>query len=168
MNVKLPESVINGRFQYSDRPNVLPGKCAVCGSVERPVIDFGMQLDFYGAVLLCTTCILEAASLIAKVEGATPVVSPFVILPDSGTINEYVHNAVDSINRLNNVLDYFGFKSAGPQDAIPGESKDEGISSTAESKSDTTAPQDNYLPFDEGPTSVSTSGSDESSRFFDL
>lgn len=168
MNVELPESVINGRFQFLDRPSVLPGKCAVCGSVERPVVDFGMQLDFYGAVLLCVDCIKEAASLIAKVEGATPVVSPFIVPPDSGTINEYVRNASAAAERLNTVLEYYGFGVNRFEDDTSGESENTGLSSTAEQEPVSIASQGDYLPFDEGPISVPTSRSDESERIFDL
>lgn len=53
------------RFSVHDNPDVAPGKCAVCSSVGgdgRKFIDFGMQLDWYGAVYFCTFCVTELAS----------------------------------------------------------------------------------------------------------
>jgi hypothetical protein len=51
-----------------ERPAAFPGKCAVCGSVNKPVIDFGSSIDFtdpsingYGVVYLCVDCVVEAA-----------------------------------------------------------------------------------------------------------
>lgn len=52
------------RFSVHDNPDVAPGKCAVCASVGgdgRKFIDFGMQLDWYGAVYFCTFCVAELA-----------------------------------------------------------------------------------------------------------
>jgi len=59
----------SGRFQLVDSP-ASPGKCAVCGysasgenepSNRRQYLDFGMELDFYGAVVICTECLTEVA-----------------------------------------------------------------------------------------------------------
>lgn len=55
------------RMQYYHLPVVNPGKCACCGSVERPVVDFGMTIEFYGAVLLCVTCLAEAGQIVGLV-----------------------------------------------------------------------------------------------------
>src|SRR6476469_10518841 len=67
MNTELTESQINGRFRVLDRPAALPGKCAVCGNVERPVLDFGLDLDFYGAVVICLECVTSAAEIVGLV-----------------------------------------------------------------------------------------------------
>lgn len=53
------------RFTVHNNPDVAPGKCAVCSSVggdDRQFIDFGMQLDWYGAVYFCTFCVRELAA----------------------------------------------------------------------------------------------------------
>ena len=55
------------RFQLLQRPMVIPGHCAVCGTPNRPVVDFGMTLEFYGAVYLCEVCLTEAARTIGMV-----------------------------------------------------------------------------------------------------
>jgi hypothetical protein len=165
MNVELPDSVINGRFQYLDRPNVLPGHCAVCGSVERPVIDFGMSLDGYGAVLLCVECLQTAVSLVAMVEGASPVVSPHIIKPDAGTINEYITASLSAVNSLNVVLSYFGFDASPIQDAVVGESKDEGLPSTTESEPESIIEPSPDVPVNKRSSSVSSSRSDKPISF---
>lgn len=54
----------NSRFSIHDNPNVAPGVCCVCkhpGGDGRKFIDFGFQLDFYGAVYFCTYCFTEAS-----------------------------------------------------------------------------------------------------------
>lgn len=61
----------NSRFTISDNPDVLPGKCAVCGSSggdSRKFVDFGIQLDVYGAVYFCTDCVIELSQAIGFVE----------------------------------------------------------------------------------------------------
>ena len=40
---------------------MLPGTCIVCGSADKPVLDFGMSLEFHGVVYFCRDCITEAA-----------------------------------------------------------------------------------------------------------
>ncbi len=51
----------SSRFRLLDKPFLNPGKCAVCGNVETPIIDFGLDIKFYGAVMICTNCLKEAA-----------------------------------------------------------------------------------------------------------
>lgn len=51
------------RIQVLDFPKAAPGKCAICGfaggieSDERKFIDWGFDLDFYGAIILCEKCV---------------------------------------------------------------------------------------------------------------
>lgn len=52
------------RFQVLTIPQALPGKCVTCGYVggdERKFVDFGFDVDFYGAVYFCTGCFVAAA-----------------------------------------------------------------------------------------------------------
>src|SRR4030095_3980792 len=63
----LPPAHALARFQLLSSPLVPPGKCAVCGTPSRPVVDFGMTLEFYGAVYLCTVCLTEAGRAINMV-----------------------------------------------------------------------------------------------------
>jgi hypothetical protein len=39
-----------------------PGKCASCGDTDRDCVDFGITIDYYGAVLICTLCLRSAAA----------------------------------------------------------------------------------------------------------
>lgn len=53
----------SNRFQIIRIPLVSPGKCATCGYTggdDRQFIDFGFDLDFYGAVYFCTGCFTDA------------------------------------------------------------------------------------------------------------
>lgn len=55
------------RIQILERPVAAPGKCIVCNAVDndggRKFIDFGEQIDWYGAVYFCTFCINELATV---------------------------------------------------------------------------------------------------------
>lgn len=98
-----PESVINGRFKFLDRPAALPGKCACCGSVERPVVDFNFDLDFYGVVYLCVDCLGEAASIagILNDPSKTQVTPPPI---DYEGLNEFFRNISNALDRINLVI----------------------------------------------------------------
>lgn len=65
-----PAVAPTSRFQLLPSPVVAPGKCAVCGVAEGPVVDFGMTIQFYGAVLFCVTCMTEAAGVVNMVPRA--------------------------------------------------------------------------------------------------
>lgn len=105
MNVELPESVVNGRFKYLDKPVTLPGKCAVCGAVNKPVIDFGLDLDYYGTVVICVECMHNAMQVVGLYENppTAPVVPPLDYL-DVEAVNEYLTRANASITSLNAIL----------------------------------------------------------------
>lgn len=52
------------RVQVLDNPILAPGTCCLCGSAGgdgRKFIDFGKQLDWFGAVYFCSHCIAEVA-----------------------------------------------------------------------------------------------------------
>lgn len=57
----------HSRFKIVERPFAAPGKCAVCGATEKPVVDFGFDLDWYGVVYFCLDCLTEVASTIGMV-----------------------------------------------------------------------------------------------------
>lgn len=52
---------VTSRFRILDTPFIQPGKCAVCGAVDRPVVDFNTTIPMYGAVMLCFSCTQEAS-----------------------------------------------------------------------------------------------------------
>lgn len=56
-------SIAASRFQFLESPSRLPGKCAVCGRVNVPVVDFGANLHQMNSVwvlYLCFDCVNEA------------------------------------------------------------------------------------------------------------
>lgn len=56
----------NSRFRILQTPELEPGKCCLCGAADsdRQYVDFGFQLDWYGAVYFCTHCFVEAAETV--------------------------------------------------------------------------------------------------------
>ena len=53
------------QFQIFERAIHVPHECAVCktqGAVENPVIDLEVQIDFYGMVYLCSSCVANIAN----------------------------------------------------------------------------------------------------------
>lgn len=166
--MELPESVVNGRFKVTERPTVFPGKCAVCGTVERAVVDFGMTLDYYGAVLLCVECVTSAYTTVQLVVGdegsSTPAVPHFL---DEVAINEYVRSASDSINRLSILLDLNGVPSSKGDEEIVSEPElpIEFVEPTADDssgvseQSEPAIEQEPLFTIGERPTSVSADSS---------
>ena len=59
----------NSRFQLLDRPVAAPGKCLICGAVDRPVVDTRWDVQFYGVIYFCVTCLAEVAGIIGMVDG---------------------------------------------------------------------------------------------------
>lgn len=66
---------IDDNVQGSNRVQIvhnppLPGKCAICGYAgaggqageDRDFIDFGLSVDYYGAVVFCEACVVEIAA----------------------------------------------------------------------------------------------------------
>jgi len=90
----------------------LPAKCAVCGSVERDVVDFSMSVEDYGAVLLCISCVAAAAQLIKyvssenveKVEAEKELIlknltSAVAVLREFvGELNESISDAISDVD----------------------------------------------------------------------
>lgn len=61
---------VNSRAQLLDRPLAIPGKCVICGAVDRPVIDTRWNIDYYGVVYFCIDCLREVASILGMVDGS--------------------------------------------------------------------------------------------------
>jgi DNA-directed RNA polymerase subunit RPC12/RpoP len=52
------------RVQVLNVPLMAPGVCMLCGTAgidNRTFVDFGKQVEWYGAVYLCSECIKEVA-----------------------------------------------------------------------------------------------------------
>lgn len=56
-----------GKYRVLATPDVSPGKCANCGASKddgRGYADFGLQVDWYGAVFLCGYCLRDVATAV--------------------------------------------------------------------------------------------------------
>jgi hypothetical protein len=62
------------KYQVDDAPMLKPFKCANCGSAKkdgRGYVRFGLEVDWFGIVYLCTECLTDIASnagLLKKLE----------------------------------------------------------------------------------------------------
>ena len=55
-------------FSLVDTPMALPGSCYLCGSGDKsPYIDWGVSVEFYGALYTCSECTASVASLLGMV-----------------------------------------------------------------------------------------------------
>jgi hypothetical protein len=58
----------SNKIQITEHANVAPNKCANCSFSGREpgrfFIDFGVDLEFYGTIYLCTSCFAECANII--------------------------------------------------------------------------------------------------------
>lgn len=55
-------------FQVVETPIALPGSCYFCGSGDKsPYIDWGVSIDFHGALYTCFECTGAVASLLGWV-----------------------------------------------------------------------------------------------------
>lgn len=157
MTVELSESIINGRFQYSEKPLASPGKCAVCGAVDRPVIDFGMDLDYYGAVLMCVGCVRSAAEVADLYEGkAAPVRTVPLQFLDVEAVNEYLARSNVANRALTSIL--ASYIAASEVDEQPAEESNDVHGQSADS-TESTDESSIELFIGEGPTSVPASSS---------
>lgn len=94
---------VNSRFRIMERPNIMPGKCAVCGGVDRPVVDFGLNIQFYGAVMLCVDCVSEAGVRVGMVR---PEDNAEANLQTGQSVTEFLeaHNLKVITNELHDAL----------------------------------------------------------------
>ena len=174
----IPEHNPTSRFKLTNLPLVTPGKCACCGAVDRPVVDFDMTVQFYGAVLLCITCLAEAARLIDMTDGAnvrtaelSATLSLSTQLAQLGmrTITDEqfdcVLNAFDELNSIIDAID--PIPSEVEQKHCEGQERLFELDRDAAAGSgsviefpDSVLEQDSDLAISEGPNSVPASASD--------
>lgn len=58
------EMLAMSKYKFYPVPRYKPGKCANCGSAKddgRQYVDFGLEVDWYGTVFLCTLCLEDIA-----------------------------------------------------------------------------------------------------------
>lgn len=130
----LSPSDVNSRFKLLPKPTIHPGKCACCGAVNCPVVDFGFSLIGYGAIMLCVNCLSEAARKVGMVSEST--LSDNQRAADQ-IVNEYlVKNSLRVIsdgqydNLLQSVAGLFEFASS-TGGLVPEKDSDPGIEQLA-------------------------------------
>lgn len=64
------DTVTLGRVRMLDRPIVPPGKCCMCGSAAKPVLDTGFDVNGFGAVYFCVDDIHELGRAVGMVDRA--------------------------------------------------------------------------------------------------
>lgn len=60
----------SNRVQILTHPVALPGHCSVCGYAggeDRKFIDVDLTVDFYGAVIFCTFCVVSMGEVLGFV-----------------------------------------------------------------------------------------------------
>lgn len=174
-------AIANARFQLVDRPLVAPGKCAVCGTTERAVVDFGAYVDWFGAIYLCVSCLAEAAATIGMVsanehaeavDSASQSFSTYLINHNLMVVDsEWYKRAADLFGGLPISDAYIrvlahdeDFAQSGNSVPIESESSDEDSGDSSLGDASATGQDDNTVG-DSGPSSVSASSSNESDDF---
>lgn len=95
------------RFQITEGCPASPGRCAGCGNTEGLMVDWGLDLDFYGVVYLClNNCVVEICNKLGYYTPAqvTEIKEAFdaLVLAQEDLIahNKELTDAVDSLSRL--------------------------------------------------------------------
>lgn len=58
---------LQSRMTILNRPLLTPGNCAVCGAVDKKVLDFGLDLEWYGRVYICEDCGVQIGTAFGSV-----------------------------------------------------------------------------------------------------
>lgn len=121
---------LSGRFKLLDAPYASPGKCAVCGysasgdsepDDRRQYLDFGLDIEYYGAIYICTACVNEVA---VGMGYALPEIVDAVREEAEQVKSELARlsAATEVINELGSVLTRNGWLPAGSDsDSVIGE-----------------------------------------------
>lgn len=127
------------RFHYLERPVAPPAKCMVCMGYNNPVVDFGMSIDRYGAVVICVPCITEAGRVVGlvsagEVSAEKQYAERFIenYLNDNSLVaipRDFFDTALDSVRGLSDAL-------AGAILHVPVEAESDVSNSTAEAAGD--------------------------------
>lgn len=57
------------RFVFVERQYLpFPGTCIICGSNQRDCIDFGANIEYHGALLMCISCVKAMIDQIPQLE----------------------------------------------------------------------------------------------------
>lgn len=96
------------KIQVTTTP-ALPSKCAVCQTMAKGItrfIDFGEDLDFYGAIVICELCVVNAAEQlgtlvpVAKFKSAEATADNFL---------QRLREANEKVDALESLIAAYGF-----------------------------------------------------------
>lgn len=162
---ELTLSDINGRFQVLQRPKALPGNCCVCGAVNKPVVDFGLSLDWYGAVYICVEDLQAAARIVGMVDRQTLIQAELVqrpIIPEKEITDGFLADLTNLFNDYIGGLSNLRNLSASVNSEVP-----DGNSEGTHEDSGSDIKASDSTPRDEGPPGLSSSNGNEF-RIFDI
>lgn len=160
------------RFQLLPQPLVAPAKCVSCGSGTKPVIDFGVNIDWHGAVYFCVDCLTEAGVEIGLVrpdeyqkalrELATVVDTQHEV---AQRIKAYNDEQLAASERLHSDIDLiYGFASGDRKERIEFSEDTENL----DRESEPVTRKSSKSSGKQGPSSVSGNRSNKTESFFEL
>lgn len=103
------------KFTFNENPP-LPAKCISCFNdfkPGRPAIDWGMSLDFYGAVLFCSDCILNAATSLLDL---CPVAERDSAVAEVEALQAELIETKDKVEAYANLFDAYRLRHPGVSD----------------------------------------------------
>lgn len=134
-----PVASSDSRIQILDFPQAAPGHCAICGYAggiendDRKFVDWGFSLDFFGAVIICTTCvqtIANALGFLSVVQSEDLLASSFAMVNQVAELEEENGNLRSAIGSLGLV----SFASGNSEQGNPPQGQnDSGIAESASS-----------------------------------
>lgn len=156
------------RIKLLDKPLVPPGKCAVCGAVDRQVIDIGLDVEWYGVIYFCIECVTDMGSTIGMVPAAMladnerltkQLIEDYCKTHDYSLVsNEQYQRLAYARGVLDSIVLPLGLDSIPEPEADEGDGGIEPQDSSVISGADI---QDEFSPVGEGPDGVSDDPSDE-------
>lgn len=134
------KEITMSKFQLLDIPIMAPGRCSNCGAVKpdgRKYVDFGLTLDHYGVVYICSLCLFEAAGLLEKALGLNPPVAEPAINRHEILVS-YIEQLEKSVIEMIDLVKGYASTDIVVSDSgtIPGGKRDTDISIDPEAKSD--------------------------------
>ena len=165
------------RFQIVERPFASPGKCAGCGCVDRPVVDTRVDIEFYGVIYFCLSCLEEIATTIDMVpkrvlqfaeEAATQSFNSYVEKNNLKVITrEQYELSVSALLNLRNAFDASDVSNVAEADEADEstDSEEPRTESVSGNNADEKPRQDNRSPRNKRSASVSADNGDGANLF---
>lgn len=144
------------KYVTLDVPLAQPGKCANCGSSKkdgRVYVDFGLQVDWYGTVFMCSLCLKDIATSIGLFDELLKDINKLrdemITKQELITSSDRLADAVKET--FEEVKEYFAIVSDVRDDSSTGDSPSVGID-------ETTPTNEGNTPTEQGITKQTSSG----------